>query len=80
MLEFLCIAEALGGRNVFSLAPGTILSLPAQESHGCGSLPSPTAYPKEKKSLHQDFGKAQLTALVLSILGYFITGKQGFSC
>lgn len=48
MLEFLCIARVPGGKNVVSLAPGTILSLPAEESHGCGSPPSPAAYPKEK--------------------------------
>lgn len=36
--------------------------------------------PWKKTPLHQDFGKAQLTALVLSILSYFITGKQGCSC
>lgn len=48
MLEFLCIAGVPGGRNMFSLAPGTILSLPAEKSHGCGSPPSPIAHPKEK--------------------------------
>lgn len=51
----------------------------AMAFHG-GSLPLPAAYPKEKKSLHQDFRKAQLTAQVLSVLGYFTTGKQGSSC
>lgn len=58
MLEFLCIAGVPGRRNVFSLAPGTIMSLPAEESHGCGSPPSPTAYPKEKKILTPGFWKS----------------------
>lgn len=44
MLEFLCIAGVPGGRNVVSPAPGKILSLPAEESHGCGSPPLPGAY------------------------------------
>lgn len=82
MLEFLCISGVPGGSNVVSPATGRILSLPIEDSYGFPwwITTFASSLPQGKKSLHQDFGKAQLTAQVLSVLGYFTTGKQGSSC